>query len=165
VKRITYWLLSTVSAVVLLFGFDASRHGGTPISSSTTPLTSQTTTGGSSAGSPSTGTGHDSTTNSRHRKNRATPTTSTVTGSVVNTQWGPVQVQLVVSGGTIKQVRILQYPNGNSRDVQIADYALPILIRETMQTQTAHIDMVSGATFTSTGYIESLQSALDEANL
>jgi uncharacterized protein with FMN-binding domain len=62
-------------------------------------------------------------------------------------------------------VRILQYPNGNSRDVQIAQYALPVLVQETRQAQSAHIDMVSGATYTSTGYIQSLQSAIDQAGL
>ena len=63
------------------------------------------------------------------------------------------------------QGEVLQYPNGNGRDVEIANYSLPILIQETIQSQSAHIDMVSGATYTSTGYIQSLQSALDQANL
>jgi uncharacterized protein with FMN-binding domain len=88
-----------------------------------------------------------------------------VTGSVAQTQWGPVQVQLTVSNATITKVAVLQYPNGNPRDVQIAAYSLPILIRETTQSQSANIDMVSGATYTSTGYIQSLQSALDQAHL
>jgi uncharacterized protein with FMN-binding domain len=83
----------------------------------------------------------------------------------VQTAWGPVQVQLMVRGGTITQVRILQYPSGNSRDLEIANYSFPILIQETKQSQSANIDMVSGATYTSTGYIQSLQSALDQANL
>jgi uncharacterized protein with FMN-binding domain len=84
---------------------------------------------------------------------------------MVDTQWGPVQVQLTVKGGTITKVSVLQYPNGNPRDQEINAYALPILIRETQQQQTANIDMVSGATFTSDGYIRSLQSALDKASL
>ena len=58
-----------------------------------------------------------------------------------------------------------QYPNGNSQDVEIARYALPILIQETIDQQSANIDMVSGATYTSAGYIQSLQSALDQAGL
>jgi uncharacterized protein with FMN-binding domain len=74
-------------------------------------------------------------------------------------------VQLTVRNGSITKVSILQYPNGNGRDVEIADYSLPVLIRETLASQSAHIDMVSGATYTSTGYIQSLQSALDQANL
>jgi len=88
---------------------------------------------------------------------------STVTGDVASTQWGPVQVQLTLQSGKITDVSVLQYPNGNHRDAEINDYALPILIDETKQAQSAQIDMVSGATVTSDGYIRSLQSALDQA--
>ena len=88
-----------------------------------------------------------------------------MTGSVISTQWGPVQVQLTVGNGSITKVTMLQYPNGNSRDVEIANYSLPILIQETIKSQSANIDMVSGATYTSDGYVRSLQSALDQANL
>jgi uncharacterized protein with FMN-binding domain len=175
VKRISFWFLSTLSAVVLLVGFDASRHSGaltaTPPSSSVSSGKSSTTTSGgtnnqgngSSSGSSRSSSGSSS--GSSKSSGSTSSQTATVTGSAVQTQWGPVQVQLVVNNGTIAQVRILQYPNGNSRDVEIASYSLPILIRETKQSQSANIDMVSGATFTSEGYIQSLQSALDQANL
>jgi uncharacterized protein with FMN-binding domain len=206
VKRISFWFLSTVSAVVLLFGYDASNgtsgaqtsfvSGATaglePSSGATTsdppstaasstkppksPPRSRSSAAGSSAGaSPNAGTG-SSATPSRTASPSATPTqtpthtpthatTSKVTGSVINTQWGPVQVQLTVSAAKITKVGILQYPNGNSRDIEIANYAFPVLIQETLSSQNANIDMVSGATYTSTGYIQSLQSALDQANL
>jgi uncharacterized protein with FMN-binding domain len=59
----------------------------------------------------------------------------------------------------------LQYPNGNGRDAEINSYALPILIKETTGQQSASIDMVSGATVTSGGYLQSLQSAIDQPNL
>jgi uncharacterized protein with FMN-binding domain len=88
-----------------------------------------------------------------------------VTGSVADTQWGPVQVRLTVTGGTISKVTVLQYPSGNGKDQEINDYALPILTQETVDAQSAQIDMVSGATVTSNGYLESLQSALDQARL
>jgi len=88
-----------------------------------------------------------------------------VTGSVAQTQWGPVQVQLLLTNDSFMKLTVLQYPNGNSRDVELANYSLPTLIRATIQSQSAPIDMVSGATYTSTGYIQSLQSALDQANL
>jgi uncharacterized protein with FMN-binding domain len=86
-----------------------------------------------------------------------------VTGSVVDTQWGPVQVQITLSGDTITAVNVLQYPSGNPTDDEINAQALPILIDETKQAGSAQIDMVSGATVTSTGYLQSLQSALDKA--
>jgi uncharacterized protein with FMN-binding domain len=74
-------------------------------------------------------------------------------------------VQLTVKAGKITQVSVVQYPNGNGRDQEINSYALPILTQETTEAQSASIDMVSGATVTSNGYIQSLQSAIDQANL
>lgn len=68
-----------------------------------------------------------------------------------------------MQSGKITDVAVLQYPNGNHRDVEINNYALPILIQETKNAQSAQIDMVSGATVTSDGYVQSLQSALDQA--
>ena len=84
---------------------------------------------------------------------------------MAQTQWGPVQVELTVSGGKVTDVSVLQYPSGNGRDVEINNYALPVLIQETLDQQSAGIDMVSGATVTSVGYLQSLQSALDQAGL
>jgi uncharacterized protein with FMN-binding domain len=88
-----------------------------------------------------------------------------VTGDVADTRWGPVRVRLTVAGGRITKVSVVEYPNGNPRDQEINAQALPILVQETMQAQSADIDMVSGATVTSDGYLQSLQSALDEAGL
>ena len=83
----------------------------------------------------------------------------------VQTRWGPVQVEVGVAGSQITGVSVLQYPDDNPQDVQINDYALPILVDATMTAQGADIDMVSGATYTSVGYQQSLQSALDRAGL
>jgi uncharacterized protein with FMN-binding domain len=90
---------------------------------------------------------------------------STVTGTVAQTRWGPVQVRLTLAAGKITAVDVLQYPDGNNRDREINDDALPVLVQETISAQNADIDMVSGATVTSTGYVQSLQSALDQAGL
>lgn len=146
-KRITYWALSTITTVVLLFGYHTSTAG---------PLA---TSAESSVQAPISGTARASDTSG------SGPTSSTVTGGVAQTQWGPVQVELTVSAGTITDVSVVQYPNGNGRDAEINDYALPILIQETLDAQSADIDMVSGATVTSYGYLDSLQSALDQAGL
>ena len=88
---------------------------------------------------------------------------SKVTGSVASTQRGPVQVRLTMDGATIIDLDVVQYPSGNPTSSEISSYALPILIQETLDAQSADIDMVSGATVTSTGYVQSLQSALDNA--
>jgi uncharacterized protein with FMN-binding domain len=76
-----------------------------------------------------------------------------------------VQVELTVANGSVTDVSVVQYPSGNGRDQEINARALPVLIQETLDAQNAKIDMVSGATVTSEGYLESLQSALDKAGL
>ncbi|MEU0883784.1 FMN-binding protein [Lentzea sp. NPDC005914] len=87
----------------------------------------------------------------------------TVTGPAVDTRWGPVQVEVTLDGGKITAVTVPRYPDGNRKDEQINARALPILVRETLDAQSADIDTVSGATVTSEGYLESLQAALDKA--
>jgi len=84
-----------------------------------------------------------------------------ITGRVASTVYGPVQVQVVVKGRKIVGVNILQRPDATELDIQIGQYALPRLIAETLTAQGARIDTVSGATYTSGGYINSLQNALD----
>lgn len=88
-----------------------------------------------------------------------------VTGSEVQTRWGPVQVKVTVSGGRVTDVAAVEYPTENPRDQQINSYALPQLRTEALAAQSADIDTVSGATYTSEGYKQSLQSALDSAGL
>ncbi|GGQ06933.1 FMN-binding protein [Streptosporangium pseudovulgare] len=95
----------------------------------------------------------------------ATSGDRTVTGDAADTRWGPVQVELVLSGGKVAGVKVLQAPMGNHRDIEINDEALPILNEAVLSAQSADIDTVSGATYTSDGYIRSLQSALDRAGL
>jgi uncharacterized protein with FMN-binding domain len=85
------------------------------------------------------------------------------TGSSVSTRFGPVQVQITVSGGRITAAQAVDYPSENHRDQQINQYAIPQLVSETISAQSANIDMISGATYTSDGYIRSLQSAIDQA--
>ena len=87
----------------------------------------------------------------------------TYTGSSVNTRFGPVQVQISVSGGQITAAQAVDYPSENPRDQQINQFAIPRLVSETLSAQSANIDMISGATYTSDGYIQSLQSAIDQA--
>jgi uncharacterized protein with FMN-binding domain len=86
-----------------------------------------------------------------------------VTGSTVQTQWGPVQLKVTFDGSRITAVDVLQQPDGTGRDQEINAQALPILTQEALAAQSAKIDAVSGATYTSQGYIASLQSALDAA--
>ena len=89
----------------------------------------------------------------------------TFTGGTAQTAYGPVQVQIVVQNSKITAATAVKYPTGNSRDVAIAQYAIPVLNSEAVQAQSANISMVSGATYTSSGYVQSLQSALSAAHL
>jgi uncharacterized protein with FMN-binding domain len=93
-----------------------------------------------------------------------TAASTTVDGPVVDTRYGPVQVEVVVSGGKIADVVALQLPTGR-RSGQISQSAEPILHDEAVQAQSAKIDLVSGATYTSDAYAQSLQAAIDQAGL
>ncbi len=89
---------------------------------------------------------------------------ATVDGPVVSTRFGPVQVEVVVAKGKVTDVVALQLPTGR-RSGQISNYAEPILHDEALQAQSANIDLVSGATYTSDAYAQSLQAALDQAGV
>ena len=91
--------------------------------------------------------------------------TQTYAGQAVAGRYGPVQVQITVSGGKVTEASVVQVPNRNPHDAEVNGHAVPILNREVVDSQSADIDMVSGATVTSTAYLESLQSAIDQANL
>ncbi|MEW2489987.1 FMN-binding protein [Streptomyces sp. NPDC048411] len=89
--------------------------------------------------------------------------TGTFNGDPVDTRYGPVQVAVTLAKGKLTAVRVLRAPDENGRDREIAAFALPRLTREALGAQSADIDSVSGASYTSQGYMESLQSALDRA--
>jgi uncharacterized protein with FMN-binding domain len=87
----------------------------------------------------------------------------TFTGSVAQTEYGPVQVRIVMAGGRMTDATAVQLPKSSSRSNQLSGRAAPILRQEALSAQSASIDTVSGATFTSAGYRNSLQAALDAA--
>jgi hypothetical protein len=87
-----------------------------------------------------------------------------VNGKVASTAYGPVQIQLIERSGKIVKVAVLTQPLNTLNDIQIGKFAFPKLISETLTAQDAKIDAVSGATYTSAGYVQSLQSALDKQN-
>ena len=86
----------------------------------------------------------------------------TVTGQAVQIPFGTVQVQLTVQNGTITDVQALQMPSADRHSYAVSSYAAPQLRSEVLQAQSAQINTISGATYTSEGYIQSLQSALDQ---
>ncbi len=100
----------------------------------------------------------------------ASPTTSssalsvTVDGAAVGTRFGDVQVEVVIDAGTITDVRALTYPTEQRRDQEINQIAIPELRSQVLAAQSANIAGVGGATYTTEGYISSLQSALDQVH-
>jgi uncharacterized protein with FMN-binding domain len=183
-KKIIYAVLATLSGLVLIFSYRTSLDAVPPIAATdtaastgtaatTTPSTSddessesssddESSEGSTSSSSGSTSSG--STSSGTTATTASGMTDGTFTGGAANTRYGPVQVQITVSGGVIADVQVIDYPNSNREDQQINGRALPVLVSETTQAQSSQIDMVSGATYTSQGYIASLQSAIDQAN-
>ena len=188
-RRISIWIMIMLTALVLLFSYHTSTNTTQAVTASAlTPRTvasswlrsdgsaGTTTTppsfGASGASSSGSGTGGssaaDSGTASRTASSgsgAATTDTKTYTGDSVMTRYGAVQVELMVSDGQVSEVKAVDSPFSNGRDQAINSYAVPILDQEASTAKSAQIDMVSGATFTSGAYIQSLLSALGEANL
>ncbi|MEU0805867.1 FMN-binding protein [Streptomyces sp. NPDC005970] len=161
---------STVAGVVLLLSLkphhtptvavaaqppSPSPSSSSPSPSSPSPSSSSSSSSGSAAPSKSPSASHTTS---------AGPT-GTYTGSTINTRYGPVQLAVTFSKGKITAVKAVQTPSGDGRSQQIASYAVPQLTSETLSAQSAQIDAVSGATYTSEGYVQSLQSALDKAGV
>jgi uncharacterized protein with FMN-binding domain len=96
-----------------------------------------------------------------------TPTTvgatRTLTGDPFDNPYGTVQVQVTLQGNTITGVTMLQMPDSHERSAEISQQAEPLLLQEVLQAQSAQIDILSGATYTSQSYAQSLQSALDKS--
>ncbi|MBO2459947.1 FMN-binding protein [Actinomadura violacea] len=153
---------TTAAGVVLLLGLKPHHSDVTGVSSSSSAPRSSApgTAGGSSAGSS--GTPGTSGTSGASGGSSA-KTSGTFKGDVIDTKYGPVQVEITATGGRLTAVRVLQTPSENGRDREIAGFSVPQLTKEALAAGNAHIDSVSGATYTSEGYIRSLQSALDAA--
>ena len=151
-RRIVTVILSTITILVMLFSYHTSTDSATVAGS---PFVQQPASSGS--------TQSGSSNNSGSVTSKSSP--ATYTGDVASTRWGPVQVQITVQGGKITQSRAVQYPQNNNRDAMINSYALPILDQEVVQQQSVSIDTISGATVTTDGYLQSLQSAIDQAHL
>ena len=113
-------------------------------------------TGGASASTAATGS--PATTGST-----TTAATQAFNGPVVDTRYGPVQVQAQITDGAVSDVAVIAYPDSDGKSRSINARALPQLRTEVLTAQQANVDTVSGATYTSSGYRESLQAAIDEA--
>jgi uncharacterized protein with FMN-binding domain len=157
-RRVVFALFGTIAGLVGLLSFKThavSVAAPSVATGTTNPGTGASGPASSAAANPSSSTGSAS----------SSAATKTVTGASVDTQWGPVQVKITVSGGKITNATAVVYPQNNSRDQEINAVAIPTLQQESVGRNNANIDMVSGATYTSQGFIGSLQDALNQAGL
>ncbi|HEY4398063.1 MAG TPA: FMN-binding protein [Acidimicrobiia bacterium] len=155
--RLASLLIATVGALGLLASFHttagtSTRTAGSATKGTTPPATTapppQRSTPSTAPPPPTTSTGNQ-----------------TVEGSAVSTRYGDVQVRVVVSGGRLVDVQSEVLPSDRARSQSISSEAGPLLRQEALRAQSARINTVSGATYTSDGYAQSLQSALDRAGI
>ena len=142
-RRVILAIVGTVAGLVVLLSF---KTHSTPATVASPPSASASKAGSSSSAGASTA-------------------ATTVTGDEAQTIYGPIQVKITVKNGKVTAAQAVQYPQDSPRDQEINSYAVPVLNQEAVSASSAHIDAVSGATYTSGGYVTSLQSALDKAGL
>src|SRR3954452_13335230 len=147
-KRSRIVLSATAFGSAAVLGFHA-HPASTPVATAAstkttgtaaTPVTTSTTTTSSGSGSGS----------------------GSATGEAMNTRYGPAQVKVTVANGKITKIEAVQLQSSDPKSQQISSYAAPILQQSVLAKQTAAVDTVSGATYTSLSYEASLQSALDK---
>ena len=144
------------------------RHQQPLIPKPASLVSSNTKSGGSSSGS-STASATSSTTSAAAPPSPTPAPPSSkykdgnYVGSVADAYYGNVQVSVTISGGRISKVKFLQYPNTHSTSVYINQQVMPYLQQEAIQSQSSNVQMITGATFTSQAFVQSLQAALNKA--
>jgi uncharacterized protein with FMN-binding domain len=160
-KRAIGALLSTVLGLVLLLSFKTPETAGLATTSGRNQaVADQPVDGTGQTGGTTKQGGTGQTTTGAKTSGYAD---GTFTGQDVSMRYGDVQVQVTVSGGAVSDVTALQLPDGDGHSARISSIVEPMLRSEALQAQSASIDLVSGATYTSGAYQQSLQSALDAA--
>ena len=156
-KRILLALVGTVAGLAALLSFKthSGLTGGAALPAASLP--------GSAPSSPSGGASAPS--SSAPPEPGQSSAAKTIAGQAIQTRYGVVQVQVVVSGQKIQNASFLQLTADDPRSAEINSQAGPILLQQTLSAQSSQIDGVSGATYTSQGYLQSLQSALDQAGI
>jgi uncharacterized protein with FMN-binding domain len=174
-KRGAIALVTTALALILLLSFktpDATTAGNALLGGSTGGNTAAITGSAATPGVASSGSGSAASTPAATATQAPTagatraPTAKneTVTGQAVQNPYGVVEVQITVSNGKVTDIQAVSMPS-RGRSGQISNYVEPILAKEALTAQSANIDIISGATYTSEAYAQSLQSALDQAGI
>jgi uncharacterized protein with FMN-binding domain len=157
-RRVFLAVVGTIAGLVALLTFRSHVPSAGPTASSGSAGGS-TAGAGAGAGGAGAGAGAAGSAGQPAASASLTAGERAVDGKVANTVYGPVQIQVVVKNNKIVSVNILEQPTSTAQDLQIGHFAFPQLISETKSAQSARINAVSGASYTSEGYIKSLQSA------
>jgi uncharacterized protein with FMN-binding domain len=152
-RRVILAVTGTIAGLVALLSFKSHDP--------TVPVAATSGTSGSSTSSSSSSSSRTIPGEFQRAAGPLTAGETAITGKVADTVYGPVQIQLIVKSHKIVKVAVLEQPTNTIHDIQIGEFAFPKLIGETLTSQNAKIDAVSGASYTSAGYISSLQSAVD----
>jgi uncharacterized protein with FMN-binding domain len=173
-RRIMIVIVATIGGLALLASFHTSpgiaiRSTARGPSALQPPAGGTPPTKGPSASSPNTTAPPSNTapSNTAPSTSAAAPPSArkTIDGPVVSNDYGPVQVQVVVENGQLLDVEAIQLPSDRRRSAEISSIAGPDLRQEALQARSANINVISGATYTSESYAQSLQAALDQAGL
>lgn len=172
-RRILITALSTASALVLLLSYRTSTEVVRPAppqvaasaSGQTETDVSAGSVGSATSGSPEAADSTDAESSGADTPAPDASGATTYIGEAIPVAFGTLQVEIEVVDGAITRATAIDYPYTDPRDIQLNGEAIPALEASTLEAQSADIDLVTGATFTSQGYIDSLQSALDEAGL
>ena len=162
-RRAVIVLGTTAAGLAALLSFKTHSLAA-PVPSAPAPSTGMPQATASGTGPSSTGATASAAARATPKSSATAPAAArTVTGTAASTQYGPMQVQVTLAGAKITKVTVLQRTDDGAESDQIDANAIPKLTSETLAAQSARIDAVSGASYTSSGYIKSLQSALDKA--
>jgi uncharacterized protein with FMN-binding domain len=163
-RRVILSIVGTVAGLVALLSFKSHLPSVPSASAATSGSAGTSSSAGSSASSASASSSSSTVPGEFPQGSLAGQLASgetAVNGKVATTVYGPVQIQLIMRNRKIVKVAVLQQPQNTIRDIQIGEFAFPKLISETLTAQDAKVDAVSGASYTSAGYMQSLQSAVD----
>jgi uncharacterized protein with FMN-binding domain len=159
--------VTTGGLTYLFAGINESQAGAQSLAALPTPVSTGTqataTTSTQTVPTTSAATAPTASTQTASTAATAASTVQAFNGDAIDTRYGPVQVQVQITDGAISEVAVVQYPDFDGKSVRINSRALPTLRSEALTAQSANIDTVSGATYTSEAYARSLQAAIDQA--
>jgi uncharacterized protein with FMN-binding domain len=166
-RRVILAICATAVGLVLLLSFKSHTQSALPGTSPAAALGSPSPGAGSgpAASTAAGSTGPANATAGPAATTAGAGAAKSVTGQAWPTIYGPVQVKISVKDGKLAGVTAVEYPTETPRDYQINSFAIPELNSEALAAGSAKIDTVSGATYTSGGYVGSLQNALDKAGI